>query len=364
MGNVAILKRPLLALIVVALAAALIGMPARASAGAGGPLDQMDAVVDHMEDAVEAILADLEWQLANAETEADQAAAYVNATNAIQAKRQQKSAALADIAGKSPALRAAMVPFQIEINEIADEALEEAAELLEDADPPELPTTTTSIPLPTTTTITIPRSTTTTVHSSTTTTRPRSTTTTTTQPAATTTTKPAPPPTTQPPATPGATAPPVTSPPTTVPAAGSTTSSTTTNPGLLASAGSDDGTGGSSLSDLGVRSGDQSGVLESDLSALRSPDEKAPNLDVLTSFEIQASLMDGTGLLVEYVGSSLPGPVAAPVISIVAILEMVVRALLSGTQAFVAPALVFGLYSAYRSLVVIVARRRQGALPV
>lgn len=355
-GNVAMLKRPVMALVVVALAAAIMGLPARASAGGGSPLDQMEEVVAHMQSAVADILGDLEWQLENAPTEDAQWAAYVNAVNSIESKRQQKLAAIANIAGKVPPLQEAKIAFQAEINEIAAQATEEAASLLENADPPELPTTTT-VPLPTTTT---------TVAESTTTTQPRqSTTTTTTKPAPTTTTKPPPPPTTQPAAPPTTAAPTTTpAPPTTVAQASvpSSPTTTTTVPGLLASAGGG-GSGGSSLSDLGVRlDGTGASNDESAASPTASPD--GLDLQVLTSFQAPPGLMDGTGLLVEYVGSSLPGPVAAPVISVVAIFEMVVRALLSGTQAFVGPALVFGLYSAYRSLVVVVARRRQGVASV
>lgn len=67
---------------------------------------------------------------------------------------------------------------------------------------------------------------------------------------------------------------------------------------------------------------------------------------------------DISGLVVDYAAVRLPRPIAAPVVGALAVIEMVMRALLSGTQAFVGPALVFGSYATYRSIVTAWRRRR------
>ena len=358
-----------MALSIVALAATLLSIPARA--GGGDPIAQMEEVVGHMEDAMDHVIDEFEWKLQEARTEDEQWAAYIDCVAEVEYKRDYKLNAIAEIAGGDPELQEARELYSAMINELADETLQELAEMYEAAEPPgttttiTLPASSTTLPeLPTTT---LPESTTTT-HQTTTTTRPRNTTTTKPHQSTTTTTSPALP--TPPPST--------TVPPTTAPASSSSTtttiapstgdatappppSTTTTVPSLF------DGGSGNAGAFAAVNerlTGEQIESLDAEsarLDAEQTESSTPIDLAVATAFDAQAGLMDGTMLMVDYVGSSLPAPVAAPVISLVAVIEMIVRALLSGTQAFVAPAMVFGIYAGYRSLLSFVSYRRAGA---
>ncbi len=369
MGGTRHLLRPILALLVVALAATLLSIPARA--GGGDPIGQMEVVVDHMEAAMAQILDEFEWRLETAETSDQQWSAYIDAVAAVEYMRDYKLGALAEIAGNDPELQEAREHYSAIINEIADETLQQLAEMYEGAIPPV--TTTTIAPPPsstTTTTTTVPSSTTTAPGSTTTTTRPRNTTTTNPHQNTTTTSTTAP-------SAPASTPPTSTVPPSTLPATSDSTTTTaatatseaapppppttTTAPSLF-----DGGGGAGSFAAVNESlAAEQIGTLDAEsarLDVAEAEQSATPiNLALATAFDAQAGLMDGTLMMVDYVGTSLPGPVAAPVIGIVAVFEMIVRALLSGTQAFVGPALVFAVYAGYRSLVTFVAFRRTGA---
>jgi hypothetical protein len=351
---------------VVALAATLLGIPARA--GGGDPIAQMEAVVEHMENAMAQVIDEFEWKLEEAETEAEQWAAYIDCVAEVEYKRDYKLNAIAEIAGGDPELQEARQYFSAMINELADETLQELAEMFEDAVPPST-TTTITLPASTTTlpefpTTTVSESTTTT-HQTTTTTRPRNTTTTKPPRSTTTTTSPASP--TPPPST--------TVPPTTAPASSTSTttttspatgdeaappppppSTTTTVPSLF-----DSGKAGAFAAVNERLTGEQIESLDAESTRLDAEAAKPAALDLAVAFDAQSGLMDGTMLMVDYVGSSLPAPIAAPVISLVAVIEMIVRALLSGTKAFIAPAMVFGVYAGYRSLLSFASYRRAGA---